>query len=51
MDVPRGIGEIANRAGCSVTEVYAVLGAFAAIGRLEQHARPRTAVPGAAPRR
>jgi hypothetical protein len=34
-----------------VTEVYAVLGAFAAIGRLEQHARPRTAVPGAAPRR
>jgi hypothetical protein len=51
MDVPRGIGEIASRAGCSVTEVYAVLGAFAAIGRLEQHARPRTAVPGAAPRR
>jgi hypothetical protein len=51
MDVPRGIGEIANRSGCSVMEVYAVLGAFAAIGRLEQHARQRPPVPGAAPRR
>jgi hypothetical protein len=51
MDVPRGIGEIANRAGCSVVEVYAVLGAFAAIGRLEEHARPRPPQPGTAARR
>jgi hypothetical protein len=47
MKVPRGLGEIANVAATSVVEVYSVVGAFAAIGWLEQHARqkPGTAAP------
>ena len=43
--VPRGLGEIANVSATSVVEVYAAVGAFAAIGYLEQHARHRAAPP------
>jgi hypothetical protein len=46
--VPRGLGEVANVAGTSVVEVYATVGAFAAIGYLEQHARSKAAAAPAA---
>lgn len=43
LKVPRGLGEIANVSATSVVEVYAAVGAFAAIGYLEQHPRQRGA--------
>jgi hypothetical protein len=45
LKVPRGLGEIANVSATSVVEVYAAVGAFAAIGYLEQHPRHRPAAP------
>jgi hypothetical protein len=45
MVVPRRLAEIASMSATSVSDVFAVVSAFAAIGYLDQHARPRPAAP------
>ncbi|MFN9739490.1 MAG: hypothetical protein ACK59R_13265 [Pseudomonadota bacterium] len=50
MQAPRRLGEIASMASTSVAELYAVLGAFRAVGWLRHHPRLQTAVAEAARR-